>query len=67
MMDGGQVDTYGLPVNTDISFTTHKNKPHKGTMNRQLKTLRDFAPILKQLLKPDETAGCESQFSNVLV
>jgi hypothetical protein len=52
-MDG--VEAFGLPVNSDISFTTYKNKPHKGTMNRQLKILRDFAPILKQLLKPDET------------
>lgn len=24
-MDGVQVDTFGLPINKDISFTTHKN------------------------------------------
>lgn len=54
-MDGVQVDTFGLPVSSDIIFTTHKNKPHKGTINRQVKILRDFAPVLKQLLKPDET------------
>jgi hypothetical protein len=53
-MDGIQVDTFGLRVNKDISFTTEKNKPHKATMNRQLQLLRAFAPILKQFLKPDE-------------
>lgn len=53
-MDAVQVDTFGLRVNQDISFTTEKNKPHKATMNRQLQLLRAFAPILKQFLKPDE-------------
>lgn len=52
-MDSVQIDTFGLRVNNDISFT-HKNKLHKGTMNRQLKILRDFAPMLTQFLKPDE-------------
>jgi hypothetical protein len=53
-MDTVQIDTFGLRINKGISFTTDKDKPHKGTMNRQLKILRDFAPILKQFLKPDE-------------
>lgn len=53
-MDNVQVDTFGLRINKDISFTTPKNTFHKGTMNRQLKILGDFAPMLKQFLKPDE-------------
>jgi hypothetical protein len=53
-MDGVQVDTFGLRIKQDICFTTHDNKPNKGTTNRQLKILRDFAPLLKQVLKPDE-------------
>jgi hypothetical protein len=53
-MDGIHVDTLGLRINKDITFTTYRNRPHKATMNRQLKILRDFAPLLKQFLKPDE-------------
>lgn len=47
-----QVETYGLPINRDACFSTHKNKFHKGVMKRQLKILKPFAPMLKQFLKP---------------
>lgn len=53
-MNGVQVDTFELRINQGVCFTTHDNKPHKGTTNRQLKVLRDLAPALKQILKPDE-------------
>jgi hypothetical protein len=53
-MESDQVDTFGMRVNKDVAFTTHKNQPHKGAMSRQLNILRKFAPILKQFLKPDE-------------
>ena len=53
-MDGVQVDTFGLRINQEICFTTHNNKLHMGTTKRQLKILRDVAPLLRQLLKPDE-------------
>jgi hypothetical protein len=53
-MDGVQVDTFGLRINQAVCFTTHDNMAHKGTTNRQLKVLRDLAPTLKQVLKPDE-------------
>ena len=53
-MDGVQVDTFGLRINQDVCFTTHNDKPHKGTTNRQLKVLRNVAPLLKQVLKSDE-------------
>ncbi|MGH7854520.1 MAG: hypothetical protein ACREP3_13835 [Candidatus Binatia bacterium] len=53
-MDSAQIDTFGLRINQGVCFTTHDNKPHKGTANRQLKVLRDLAPTLKQVLKPDE-------------
>src|SRR6185295_19680606 len=46
--------TFGLRVNQNVCFTTHKNTPHNGTTKRQLKVLRDVAPLLKQVLKPDE-------------
>jgi hypothetical protein len=48
------VDTFGLRINPDICFTNHNNKPDKGTMRRQSKVLRELAPILQQVLKPDE-------------
>jgi Bacterial PH domain len=53
-MDAVQVDTFGLRINRDVCFTTHNNKSHKGTAERQLKVLRELAPTLKQVLKPDE-------------
>ena len=53
-MNDIQVDTFGLRVNQNVCFTTHKNTPHNGTTKRQLKVLRDVAPLLKQVLKPDE-------------
>ena len=53
-MDGVQVDTFGLRINQNVCFTTHKNTPHSGTTKRQLEVLRDVAPLLKQVLKPDE-------------
>jgi hypothetical protein len=53
-MDGNKIDTFGLRINQGVCFTTHDNKPHKSTTNRQLKVLRDLAPTLKQVLKPDE-------------
>ena len=49
-----QVDTFGLRINQDVCFTTHNNKLHMGTTKRQLKILRDVAPLLRQVLKPDE-------------
>ena len=53
-MDAVQVDTFGLRINRDVCFTTHNNKPHKRTADRQLKVLRELVPTLKQVLKPDE-------------
>jgi hypothetical protein len=53
-MDGVQVDTFGLRINQDVCFTTHNNKLHMGTANRQLKMLKKLAPLLKPVLKPDE-------------
>ena len=53
-MDGVQVDTFGLRINQDVCFTTHNNKLHMGMTKRQLKILRDVAPLLRQVLKPDE-------------
>jgi hypothetical protein len=53
-MDSVQVDTFGLRIDQDVCFTTHNNKLHMGTVKRQLKVLRDLAPTLKQVLKPDE-------------
>ena len=53
-MDGIQADTLGLPINQNVCFTTHKNTPHNGTKRRQLKVLQDVAPLLKQVVKPDE-------------
>lgn len=53
-MDSAKVDTFGLRVNRDISFATHKSRPSQRVMNRQLKILQNFAPILKQLLQSDE-------------
>ena len=49
-----QVDTFGLRINQDVCFTTHNNKLHMGTTKRQLKILRGVAPLLSQVLKPDE-------------
>ncbi|HEX9443419.1 MAG TPA: hypothetical protein VGA73_04835 [Candidatus Binatia bacterium] len=54
MPDDFQIDTLGLPVNRDVLFTTHKNRFHKGAAKGRMKVLRDFAPALKQLLKPGE-------------
>jgi len=54
IMDGVQVDTFGLRIHQDVCFTTHNNKLHMGTTKRQLKILRDVAPLLRQVLKPDE-------------
>lgn len=53
-MDNLQVDTFGLRINKDVGFTTPKNKFHKRTMNRQLRSLKAFAPMLRQFLRPDE-------------
>ena len=53
-MSGIEADTFGLRINQAICFSDDKNKPHQGTTNRQLKLVRNFAPQLKQLLKPDE-------------
>src|SRR4029077_15822365 len=53
-MDSVKVDTFGLPINKDISFATHKSRPSERAMKRQLKVLQNFAPLLKQLLKSDE-------------
>ena len=53
-MNDIQVNTFGLRINQNVCFTTHKNTPHNGTTKRQLKVLRDVAPLLKQVLKPDE-------------
>ncbi len=53
-MDPVRVDTFGLRINQDVCFTTQNNKPHRGTTSRQLKVLRELAPTLKQVLKPDE-------------
>jgi hypothetical protein len=53
-MNGIEADTFGLRINQTICFSDDKNKPHQVTTNRQLKLVRDFAPQLKQLLKPDE-------------
>ena len=46
-MDDVQVDTFGLRINQNVCFTTHRNAPNNGTMKRQLKVLRDVAPLLK--------------------
>jgi hypothetical protein len=54
IMTDVQVDTFGLRINPDVCFTTHNNKRHMGTTKRQLKILRDVAPLLRQVLKPDE-------------
>jgi hypothetical protein len=53
-MNSLEVDSLGLRINSDIAFTTHKNKPRRRTMNLQLKLLRPLAPMLKQLLAKDE-------------
>lgn len=53
-MDGSQIDTFGLRINQDVCFTTASNKLHLGTMKRQLKVLKELAPMLKQTLKADE-------------
>lgn len=53
-MDGTQVDTFGLRINQDVCFTTAGNKLHLGTMKRQLKVLKELAPVLKKAMKPDE-------------
>jgi hypothetical protein len=53
-MDGTQVDTFGLPINQSVCFTNHKNNLHLGARKRQLKTLRELAPMLKQILQSDE-------------
>ena len=53
-MDGVQVDTFGLRINQDVCFTTHNNNLHMGTVKRQMKVLKELAPMLKQVLKPDE-------------
>jgi PH (Pleckstrin Homology) domain-containing protein len=54
IMDAVRVDTFGLRINQDVCFTTQNNKPHRSTTSRQLKVLRELAPTLKQVLKPDE-------------
>jgi hypothetical protein len=46
-MDSVKVDTFGLPINKDISFATHKSRPSQRAMKRQLKVLQNFAPLLK--------------------
>jgi hypothetical protein len=53
-MDGVQVDTFGLRINQETCFTTANNKLHMGTAKRQLKTLKELAPMLKQIMVQDE-------------
>jgi len=53
-MDGTQDDTFGLPIKQSVCFTNHKNNLHLGARKRQLKTLRELAPMLKQILQTDE-------------
>lgn len=53
-MNSIQVDTFGLPIHQSVCFSNHKNKLHMGIARRQLKTLSELAPMLKQFLQPDE-------------
>lgn len=53
-MEGVQVDTLGLRIKQEVCFTTPNNKPHMRQIRRQLKVLKDFAPLLKQVLQQDE-------------
>jgi hypothetical protein len=53
-MNSAQADTFGLRINQDVCFTTANKKLHMGIMKRQLKVLKEFAPMLKQVMKPDE-------------
>jgi hypothetical protein len=48
-------ETLGLPINTEVCFSTAKGKFNKRVMKRQLKTLGPLVAMLKQFLEPDET------------
>jgi len=52
--DISQSETFGLPVNQDIAFTTHKGKFKERQKKQQLRTLEAYAPLLKQFLEPGE-------------
>ncbi len=54
MADLVNTDTFGLPVNRAVCFSTHKDTFHEGTKKRQVKILKPLVPLLKQLLEPDE-------------
>ncbi len=49
------MDTLGLPIDTDVCFSTAQNKFSKRVMKRQTKILRPLVPLLRQFLEPDET------------
>ena len=67
-MDGIQVDTFGLRVKQDVCFTTYNDKFYMDTMKRQLRILRELAPMLKQILiRLWSFARCEGELSNVMV
>ena len=55
MTDKPQEETLGLPINTEVCFSTARSKFNKRVMKRQLKTLEPLVAMLKQFLEPDET------------
>lgn len=50
----GKSDMFGLLVNKEVCFTTHKNKFHQGLMKTQSRILKNFASLLTRFLEPDE-------------
>lgn len=47
-------ETFGLPINQTIAFSTHKGEFREKLKKQQLKTLEPFVPLLKQFLEPGE-------------
>lgn len=47
-------ETFGLPVNQSIAFSSHKGDFKERLKKQQLKMLEPFAPLLKQFLEPGE-------------
>jgi hypothetical protein len=47
-------ETFGLPINQSVAFSTRKGEFKERLKKQQLKTLEPFAPLLKQFLEPGE-------------
>jgi hypothetical protein len=47
-------ETFGLPINQATAFSDKKGNFKEGIKKKQLTILKDYVPLLKQFLEPDE-------------